>query len=90
MPARQRDGQEVAAARVLAVQQRAVRQARLEGHLKLHEGEILPGGLRPGGAGVGPKRRVEARQRQEEACGVSERGDNDPKLNDGATRLNDQ
>ena len=63
VPAHQRNGQEIAAARVLAVEQRAIGRGRLEGHLKLHEGKVLRGGLWPGGTAVRPERLVEARQR---------------------------
>lgn len=50
--AHQADWQEVTAGCIIGVEQRAVGIGRLEGHLKLHEGKVVVGRLRPGGAGV--------------------------------------
>lgn len=60
------DGQEVPAAGVVAVEQRAVRTGRLKGDLKLHEGQVTEEGLGPRGAGVRKHGLVEERQRQQE------------------------
>ena len=65
-PVHQVDGQEVAAANVVAVEQCAVRAGRLEDDLKLHEGQVAVEGLGPGGAGVRAHGLVEQGQRQQE------------------------
>ncbi len=64
--AHQADWQEVTTGHIIGVEQRAVRIGRLEGHLELHEGQVVVGGLRPGGAGVRVHALVKLGQGQQE------------------------
>ena len=63
------DGDEVAAPRVVAVQQRPVGQRGSKGHLELGEGQVALEGLRPGDGCVRPQRLVEEGQQQRESFG---------------------